>query len=48
LECYSIVHPITRKQDADARNSLLSYIKNDKKLITGSEEIHDFIIPNYY
>lgn len=45
-ECFSTVHPVTRKQDAEARNKLLSYIKNDLKLVTGVEEAHDFAFPN--
>jgi len=45
-ECYSTVHPVTRKQDAEARNGLLSYIKNDLNLVTGVEEAHDFAFPN--
>lgn len=45
-ECYSEVHPVTRKQDAASRNSALGYIKNDLKLVTGSEEAHDFAFAN--
>jgi hypothetical protein len=45
-ECFSTVHPTTRKQDAAARNQLLSYIKNDLNLVTGAEEAHDFAFPN--
>ena len=45
-ECFSTVHPVTRKQDAEARNRLLSYIKNDLQLVTGVEEAHDFAFPN--
>ena len=45
-ECFSTVHPMTRKQDAEARNRLLSYIKNDLNLVTGVEEAHDFAFPN--
>ncbi|MDP3642188.1 MAG: glycoside hydrolase [Bacteroidota bacterium] len=45
-ECFSTVHPATRKQDAEARNKLLSYIKNDLNLVTGVEEAHDFAFPN--
>lgn len=45
-ECFSPVHPMTRKQDAAARNRLLSYIKNDLKLVTGVEEAHDFAFQN--
>ena len=46
VECYSTVHPTTRKQDAEARNRLLSYVKNDLNLVTGSEEAHDFAFAN--
>ncbi|HEX7583226.1 MAG TPA: glycoside hydrolase, partial [Prolixibacteraceae bacterium] len=46
VECYSQVHPASRRQDAEARNRLLSYIKNDLKLVTGVEEAHDFAFPN--
>ena len=45
-ECFSTVHPVTRKQDAEARNRLISYIKNDLNLISGVEEAHDFAFPN--
>ena len=45
-ECFSTVHPVTRKHDAEARNTLLSYIKNDLKLVAGVEEAHDFAFPN--
>lgn len=45
-ECFSTVHPMTRKQDAEARNRLLSYIKNDLNLVGGVEEAHDFAFPN--
>ena len=45
-ECFSEVHPVTRKEDASARNNLLSYIKNDLNLVTGVEEAHDFAFPN--
>ena len=45
-ECFSTVHPVTRKQDAEARNNLLSYIKNDLNLVAGVEEAHDFAFPN--
>jgi hypothetical protein len=46
VECYSTVHPATRKQDAEARNRLLSYVKNDLNLVTGVEEAHDFAFAN--
>ena len=45
-ECYSAVHPETRKQDAFARNSLLSFLKNDNQLVIGDEEAHDFVFQN--
>jgi hypothetical protein len=45
-ECYSDVHPATRKQDAGGRINLLGYIKNDNHLVTGSEEAHDFAFKN--
>ncbi|HLN73588.1 MAG TPA: glycoside hydrolase [Prolixibacteraceae bacterium] len=45
-ECFSPLHPVTRKQDAAARNQLLGYIKNDLTLVTGAEEAHDFAFPN--
>jgi hypothetical protein len=45
-ECYSTVHPVTRKEDAAARNEVLSYIKNDLDLVTGVEEVHDFAMAN--
>jgi hypothetical protein len=46
MECYSTVHPTTRKQDAVARNNLLNYIKNNNKLVIGSEEAYDFAFQN--
>ncbi len=45
-ECYSTEHAVTRQQDAAARNRALGYIKNDLKLVTGSEEAHDFAFAN--
>lgn len=45
-ECFSVEHPVTRKQDAEARNQLLSFIKNDLNLVTGVEEAHDFAFQN--
>jgi hypothetical protein len=45
-ECYSAVHPATRKQDAEGRNALLGYVKNDLSLVTGAEEAHDFAFQN--
>lgn len=45
-ECYSTEHPVTRKEDAAARNEVLGYIKNDLDLVTGVEEVHDFAMAN--
>lgn len=45
-ECFSLEHPVTRKQDAEARNQTLSYIKNELNLVTGVEEAHDFAFQN--
>lgn len=45
FECYSTVHPVTRKEDAANRMSLLSIIKNDYKLVTGSEEAREWSFP---
>ncbi len=45
-ECFSTVHPVTRKEDAAARNEVLGYIKNDLDLVTGVEEVHDFAVAN--
>jgi hypothetical protein len=46
VECFSTVHPLTRKQDAEARTQLLDYIKNDLNLVTGAEEAYDFAFRN--
>jgi hypothetical protein len=45
-ECFSEIHPATRKQDAAARKSLLNYIKNNNPLVVGDEEAHDFAFQN--
>lgn len=45
-ECYSDEHPVTRKQDAQARNAVMSYVKNELKLIAGVEEAHDYAFSN--
>ena len=44
-ECYSPVHPTTRKQDAEFRTGLLDVVKNEFGLVTGSEEARDFAFP---
>ncbi|RPH93979.1 MAG: T9SS C-terminal target domain-containing protein, partial [Calditrichaeota bacterium] len=44
-ECYSPVHPITRKDDAHYRTRLLQTVKSDFNLVTGSEEAHDWAFP---
>ena len=44
-ECYSTVHPVTRKTDALARIELLDTVKNKFSLVTGDEEARDFAFP---
>ncbi len=44
-ECYSTVHPVTRKTDALARMDLLNTVKNKFSLVTGDEEARDFAFP---
>jgi hypothetical protein len=44
-ECYSAVHPVSRKTDAQARIDLLNTVKNDFSLVTGVEEARDFAFP---
>jgi hypothetical protein len=44
-ECYSTVHPVTRKTDAQARVKALNSVKNDLNLVTGVEEARDFAFP---
>lgn len=44
-ECYSTVHPVSRKQDAQARIAVLNTVKNKFSLVTGVEEAHDFAFP---
>jgi hypothetical protein len=44
-ECYSEIHPITRRQDAQFRTRLLQKVKTDFNLVTGSEEAHDWAFP---
>jgi len=41
-ECYSTVHPVSRKTDAQARIDALNTVKNKFSLVTGVEEARDF------
>ncbi|MBK6282824.1 MAG: T9SS type A sorting domain-containing protein [Draconibacterium sp.] len=45
-ECFSPDHPTTRRQDAESRTELLAFIKNFYRLVTGTEEAHDFAFQN--
>jgi len=45
VECYSEVHPATRKEDGLNRKALLEVVKNEFTLVTGSEEARDFAFP---
>jgi hypothetical protein len=42
MECYSPLHPVGRKSDAECRVQLLDKVKNGFSLVTGSEEARDF------
>ncbi len=44
-ECYSSVHPVSRKTDAQARVDALNTVKNKFSLVTGVEEARDFSFP---
>jgi hypothetical protein len=44
-ECYSTVHPVSRKMDALARIAALNIVKNKFSLVTGVEEARDFAFP---
>ena len=44
-ECYSTVHPVSRKSDAQARIDALNTVKNKFSLVTGVEEARDFAFP---
>jgi hypothetical protein len=44
-ECYSTVHPVSRKTDAIARVDALNTVKNNYSLVTGVEEARDFAFP---
>ncbi len=44
-ECYSTVHPVSRKEDALARMAALNTVKNKFSLVTGVEEARDFAFP---
>jgi len=44
-ECYSTVHPVSRKTDAQARIDALNAVKNKFSLVTGVEEARDFAFP---
>jgi hypothetical protein len=44
-ECYSEVHPVSRKTDAIARFDALNTVKNKYSLVTGVEEARDFAFP---
>ncbi|MBA3706961.1 MAG: hypothetical protein H0W84_13985, partial [Bacteroidetes bacterium] len=44
-ECFSTTHPVTRKQDAYHRSQLLKYIKENKMMVLGGEQAHDFAFP---
>ncbi|MFH1196793.1 MAG: glycoside hydrolase [bacterium] len=45
FECYSTIHPATRKDDGQFRKDLLNVVKNEFNLVTGSEEARDFAFP---
>jgi hypothetical protein len=45
MECYSKVHPVSRMEDALYRKELLSVIKNEFNLVTGSEEAREWAFP---
>ena len=45
-ECFSTVHPVNRYEDAQWRCRLLDRIKNEYRLVTGSEEARDFTFPS--
>ncbi len=45
LECYSTVHPTTRKDDGQNRKNLMDVVKNEFNLVAGSEEARDFAFP---
>ncbi|MDZ7721575.1 MAG: glycoside hydrolase [candidate division KSB1 bacterium] len=45
VECYSTVHPTTRRQDGRCRVQALNVVKNEFNLVTGSEEARDFAFP---
>lgn len=45
FECFSPVHPATRRDDAHARADLLKLVSDDFRLVTGSEEIREWAIP---
>ena len=44
-ECYSAVHPVSRKMDAQSRVAALNAVKNKFSLVTGVEEARDFAFP---
>ncbi len=44
-ECYSTVHPTTRRQDGMHRYEALGVVKKEFGLVTGSEEARDFCFP---
>ncbi len=44
-ECYSTVHPVSRKMDALSRIAALNTVKNKFSLVTGVEEARDFAFP---
>jgi len=44
-ECYSPIHPVTRREDAIYRTQLMDLVKNGFGLVTGGEEAKDFAFP---
>ncbi len=46
VECYSPVHPTTRRSDQANREQLLNYVSEDVKIVTGAELGRFFSVPN--
>ncbi len=44
-ECFSPIHPATRRDDALARADMLKLVSDEFRLVTGSEEIREWAIP---
>ena len=45
LECYSTLHPLTRRGDAEHRTEMLAVVKDELGLVTGVEEARDWAFP---